>query len=147
MARTRRQRGQIEKQPVVADKEPSPTGEGDDNVSEPCSAVNETACELNTIAESLIQPSSSDETQPKNINQSDIDTLNSWLNVIAGGKVAKEQNPRSLENNINVAIIEEDDIGEELDYWSTALICYVLGANPPFGVMNGFCNRIWGKMA
>ncbi|KAL2904843.1 hypothetical protein RDABS01_003553 [Bienertia sinuspersici] len=41
--------------------------------------------------------------------------------------------------------IDFDDIDEELVYWSSALVVYVLGANPPFSVFNGYCNRIWGK--
>ncbi|KAL2925275.1 hypothetical protein RDABS01_028248 [Bienertia sinuspersici] len=47
---------------------------------------------------------------------------NNWLNVIAG----------SVPN-------------EELVYWSSAMVVYVLGANPPFSVFNGYCHRIWGK--
>ncbi|KAL2938353.1 hypothetical protein RDABS01_021802 [Bienertia sinuspersici] len=41
--------------------------------------------------------------------------------------------------------IDMDDIEDEITYWSSAMICFVLGANPPLPVMSGFCNRIWGK--
>ncbi|KAL2922928.1 2 3-bisphosphoglycerate-independent phosphoglycerate mutase [Bienertia sinuspersici] len=41
--------------------------------------------------------------------------------------------------------IDMGDIEEEITYWSSAMICFVLGANPPLPVMSGFCNRIWGK--
>ncbi|KAL2930965.1 hypothetical protein RDABS01_036375 [Bienertia sinuspersici] len=41
--------------------------------------------------------------------------------------------------------IDLDDIDEELVYWSSAMVVYVLGANPPFSVFNGYCHRIWGK--
>ena len=39
--------------------------------------------------------------------------------------------------------IELDDIQEEIDFWSSSLICYVLGANPPSHVMEGYVRRIW----
>ncbi|KAL2903607.1 Dihydroneopterin aldolase [Bienertia sinuspersici] len=41
--------------------------------------------------------------------------------------------------------IDEDDVINEINYWSFVVVCYVLGANPPFSVMSGLCNRIWGK--
>lgn len=31
--------------------------------------------------------------------------------------------------------IELDDIEEEIDYWNSSIICYVVGANPPAHVM------------
>ncbi|XP_019251274.1 PREDICTED: uncharacterized protein LOC109230204 [Nicotiana attenuata] len=39
-----------------------------------------------------------------------------------------------------------EDIKEEIEYWSNAVICYVLGSNPPPVVMNGYFHRIWGKL-
>ncbi|XP_056688191.1 uncharacterized protein [Spinacia oleracea] len=41
--------------------------------------------------------------------------------------------------------IEIDDIQEELDFWNSSIICYVVGANPPIHVMEGFIRRIWKK--
>lgn len=41
--------------------------------------------------------------------------------------------------------IDVDDVKSEIDYWSSSLVCYALGANPPFAVMNGYLRRIWGK--
>lgn len=34
----------------------------------------------------------------------------------------------------------------EVEYWTNAVICRVLGANPPIQVMEGFIKRVWGKM-
>ncbi|XP_056697466.1 uncharacterized protein [Spinacia oleracea] len=34
---------------------------------------------------------------------------------------------------------------EEVDFWSSSIICYVVGANPPIHVMEGFIRRIWKK--
>lgn len=41
--------------------------------------------------------------------------------------------------------IEFDDIADEISYWESAFICYILGANPPFKVMEGFAFRMWKK--
>ncbi|KAL2933902.1 Rho-related protein racH [Bienertia sinuspersici] len=38
-----------------------------------------------------------------------------------------------------------DDVVDKINYWSSTVVCYVLGANAPFSVMNGYCQRIWGK--
>ncbi|KAL9243988.1 hypothetical protein vseg_017813 [Gypsophila vaccaria] len=38
-----------------------------------------------------------------------------------------------------------DDIEQEVTYWQTAVVCYILGANPPPVVVSGFVNRIWKK--
>ncbi|XP_057250156.1 uncharacterized protein LOC104890269 [Beta vulgaris subsp. vulgaris] len=39
-----------------------------------------------------------------------------------------------------------DDIQEEVDYWNSAIIYHVLGANPPTMVMEGFVRRIWRNL-
>ncbi|XP_048489782.1 uncharacterized protein LOC125491732 [Beta vulgaris subsp. vulgaris] len=39
-----------------------------------------------------------------------------------------------------------EDIQEEVEYWNSAIICYVLGANPPNVVMEGFVRRIWRNL-
>ena len=33
-----------------------------------------------------------------------------------------------------------------MEYWESAVVCYVLGANPPISVMEGYLKRIWGKL-
>ncbi|XP_010679661.1 uncharacterized protein LOC104894967 [Beta vulgaris subsp. vulgaris] len=38
-----------------------------------------------------------------------------------------------------------EDVKDEIEYWENAVVCYVIGANPPFPVMDGFVRRIWGK--
>jgi len=35
-------------------------------------------------------------------------------------------------------------VENEIEYWQNAIICSVLGANPPFEIMQGFISRIWG---
>ncbi|XP_048501638.1 uncharacterized protein LOC125497954 [Beta vulgaris subsp. vulgaris] len=48
-------------------------------------------------------------------------------------------------NNANADMIkiELEDIQSEIDYWNSALYCYVVGANPPDYVMEGYIRRIW----
>ncbi|KAF3681641.1 hypothetical protein FXO37_02819 [Capsicum annuum] len=41
--------------------------------------------------------------------------------------------------------IEVEDINTEIEFWKHAIVCYVLGAHPPFSVMNGYIQRQWGK--
>ncbi|KAM3377385.1 hypothetical protein P3S68_009798 [Capsicum galapagoense] len=42
--------------------------------------------------------------------------------------------------------IDLEDIESEIQYWkTTVIVCYVLGAHPPFAVINDFIQRIWGK--
>lgn len=36
-----------------------------------------------------------------------------------------------------------EDIQDEGDSWSSSLICYVVGANPPIQVMEGYLRRVW----
>ena len=34
-------------------------------------------------------------------------------------------------------------MAEELDFWVTSVVCYVLGANPLLNVIEGFVKCIW----
>lgn len=45
-------------------------------------------------------------------------------------------------NELEPVHIEIEDIQEELDYWSSSIICYVVEANPPVQVIEGFLRRI-----
>ena len=36
---------------------------------------------------------------------------------------------------------------DEIAYWQNAVLCTVMGANPPFEIMKGFLNRIWANFA
>lgn len=42
-----------------------------------------------------------------------------------------------------ISRITKDLIHPEVEYWSTAVYCSLLGANPPFAIMNGYFRRIW----
>ncbi|XP_062114202.1 uncharacterized protein LOC133825252 [Humulus lupulus] len=45
-----------------------------------------------------------------------------------------------------VAKLDVDEIEVEASFWKSALICVVIGANPPLAVFEGFIKRIWGKL-
>ncbi|XP_060177930.1 uncharacterized protein LOC132607872 [Lycium barbarum] len=42
--------------------------------------------------------------------------------------------------------IEEEYTSTEIEYWKNVVVCYVLGAHPPFSVLNGYIQRQWGKL-
>ena len=46
-------------------------------------------------------------------------------------------------NGVVCAKLEAEDIEGEISYWQNAVLCCVLGANPPYGVIEGFIRRIW----
>ncbi|XP_074278112.1 uncharacterized protein LOC141601713 [Silene latifolia] len=35
------------------------------------------------------------------------------------------------------------DVEEEVNFWSSAVFCYILGAKPPASVISGFVKRVW----
>lgn len=39
--------------------------------------------------------------------------------------------------------IDYEDIADDLVFWESAVGCYVIGANPPLHVIDGFVWRIW----
>ncbi|XP_062085752.1 uncharacterized protein LOC133791859 [Humulus lupulus] len=44
-----------------------------------------------------------------------------------------------------IAQVDLEEIQVEISFWNSAVVCHVLGANPPFAVFEGFIKRIWGK--
>ncbi|KAK9668763.1 hypothetical protein RND81_13G084800 [Saponaria officinalis] len=38
-----------------------------------------------------------------------------------------------------------DEVKEELNFWKHVVYCFILGANPPWDVIEGFVYRIWAK--
>ncbi|XP_021861971.2 uncharacterized protein [Spinacia oleracea] len=50
------------------------------------------------------------------------------------------------EDTIAPVQIELDDIQSEIDFWNSTVVCYIVGANPPINVMEGFVRRIWGSL-
>ncbi|KAJ8420158.1 hypothetical protein Cgig2_021593 [Carnegiea gigantea] len=46
-------------------------------------------------------------------------------------------------NGVKCAKIKSKDVQPEIEYWKSAVLCSVLGANPPLEVIEGFIKRIW----
>ncbi|XP_062114375.1 uncharacterized protein LOC133825453 [Humulus lupulus] len=45
-----------------------------------------------------------------------------------------------------IAQVDKEEIEVEASFWQSAMVCVVLGANPPLSVFEGFINRMWGKL-
>ncbi|VFQ92993.1 unnamed protein product, partial [Cuscuta campestris] len=46
-------------------------------------------------------------------------------------------------NGKRIARFTDEDVIEEKGLWDNAVICYILGANPPLEIVKGFIARIW----
>ncbi|XP_019236840.1 PREDICTED: uncharacterized protein LOC109217066 [Nicotiana attenuata] len=68
-----------------------------------------------------------------------------WSNIM--GTIPMEEGldliSEVTEQNVKITMA---DIKDEVDYWTTAVVCYVLGSNPPQVVIDGYFRRIWGAM-
>ncbi|VFQ86685.1 unnamed protein product [Cuscuta campestris] len=51
--------------------------------------------------------------------------------------------PTEVIDGKSIARLTHDDVIEPGNYWDSALICCILGANPPLEIVKGFLNRIW----
>ncbi|XP_062074986.1 uncharacterized protein LOC133778993 [Humulus lupulus] len=45
-----------------------------------------------------------------------------------------------------VAQLYMEEVETEASFWKNAIVCIVLGANPPFRAFEGFVKRIWGNL-
>ncbi|XP_062099846.1 uncharacterized protein LOC133805699 [Humulus lupulus] len=62
-----------------------------------------------------------------------------------GGAKLRFEEPIVQEGQ-RIAQVDLDEVQIESLFWSSAVVCQVLGANPPFAVFEGFIKRIWGKL-
>ncbi|KAL2900249.1 hypothetical protein RDABS01_025331 [Bienertia sinuspersici] len=62
-----------------------------------------------------------------------------------GGKESGKQQHDQIEDTQDCVKIGLHDIQPELDYWASSVYCYIIGANPPVAVMDGFIKRVWKK--
>ncbi|XP_074304945.1 uncharacterized protein LOC141639797 [Silene latifolia] len=46
-------------------------------------------------------------------------------------------------SSLPVLRLQKEDVAGEISFWSTAVFCYILGANPPSKVISGFVKRVW----
>ncbi|XP_074305749.1 uncharacterized protein LOC141640971 [Silene latifolia] len=101
-------------------------------------------------------PSETDEVRSKSLHEingipglsfEDEDSIaenSKW--ITKRGKKAKqlveEEEEVCLDNLIQFS---SDDTKDEISYLNNAVVCFVLGANPPWDVLHGYIHRIWGK--
>ncbi|XP_074278172.1 uncharacterized protein LOC141601769 [Silene latifolia] len=64
-----------------------------------------------------------------------------WTTV--GKSRSSSPSPKSPEKQL--LQLTHEDVEPEINYWSTAVVCYVLGGNPPWELLSEFVNRLWGK--
>ncbi|KAJ8426355.1 hypothetical protein Cgig2_021475 [Carnegiea gigantea] len=50
-------------------------------------------------------------------------------------------------NGVKCAKIKPQDVQYEIEYWNSAVLCSVLGENPPLEVIEGLIRRIWQAFA
>ncbi|KAJ8435084.1 hypothetical protein Cgig2_033624 [Carnegiea gigantea] len=48
-------------------------------------------------------------------------------------------------NGVACTDLESEDVKDEIAYWSSSVLCSVLGANPPFVIIQAFIKRIWAQ--
>ncbi|XP_062080548.1 uncharacterized protein LOC133785316 [Humulus lupulus] len=51
-----------------------------------------------------------------------------------------------VQDGHRIAQVDLEEIAVETSIWNSAVVCTVLGANPPFTVFEGFIKRMWGKL-
>ncbi|XP_074305021.1 uncharacterized protein LOC141639953, partial [Silene latifolia] len=82
----------------------------------------------------------------------DVTGTSGWTEVVStrknkdvNGKLAtisEEETTESLEKGKPLKLTVED-VQAEIDYWNLAVYGYVMGANPPWEVLEGYLRRIW----
>ncbi|XP_074315380.1 uncharacterized protein LOC141651573 [Silene latifolia] len=65
-----------------------------------------------------------------------------WTEV-RGKKNKTPPNSPITSGSTNLLQLTMEDIEPELQFWDTAVVCYVLGGNPPWELMEGFVRKLW----
>ncbi|XP_062103623.1 uncharacterized protein LOC133814711 [Humulus lupulus] len=65
----------------------------------------------------------------------------------AGLKWSEQDDDEPLvQDGHRIAQVDLEEIVVEASIWNSAVVCVVLGANPPFAVFEGFIKRMWGNL-
>ena len=88
-------------------------------------------------------PVEQEQVQSQSPNPAPKPTFASLLDTDAGTQLryipAKEINGKRCPQ------IEPENVASEVTYWKNAVLCAVMGANPPLEVISGFIKRIWAS--
>ncbi|XP_074315351.1 uncharacterized protein LOC141651545 [Silene latifolia] len=69
----------------------------------------------------------------------------SWTKVLSR-KIKKTIQKTTEAANPKVLLqLSEEDVASEITYWKSSVFCFILGANPPWNVVEGFIKRVWSK--
>ena len=79
--------------------------------------------------------------------------LSEWLSVLKSKEVGCSAQHRasasvegkSVQSNVSVLQLSEDDVEDELNYWWMSVVVYVMGLNPYISTFEGYCKRICGE--
>ncbi|XP_062080614.1 uncharacterized protein LOC133785384 [Humulus lupulus] len=67
-----------------------------------------------------------------------------YTNIITSGGTEKVIAGKVIDQKTTSGVkIDVEDIAEEVNFWQSSLVCYVLGANPPIRILEGFVRRLW----
>lgn len=58
----------------------------------------------------------------------------------------RTEDDNGIVNRTNVVHIEMEDIDDEINFWSSSVICYIVGANPSIQVMEGHLCKVWKQL-
>ena len=80
----------------------------------------------------------------------DMDDVNGDIGVNTGARIVNNNvSAIEIQSKLNETVNREEieisfeDIEEEVNFWNSSLICYVVGSNPLIQVMEGFFRRVW----
>lgn len=71
--------------------------------------------------------------------ENDIDHIGSKLN--ADNRI--DEIGTFVDNDVKIDL---EDMQEGIDFWNSAIVCYLVGANPSVHVMEGLVHRIWKNL-
>ncbi|XP_074288077.1 uncharacterized protein LOC141613236 [Silene latifolia] len=67
-----------------------------------------------------------------------------WTQVKGKRSLSPNRPSSPIVSDKGLLQLTAEDVAPELQYWDTAVVCYVLGANPPWELLSGFVKKLWG---
>ncbi|XP_074305233.1 uncharacterized protein LOC141640282 [Silene latifolia] len=96
---------------------------------------------LDTVVEddvdSIVEENPGEETETE---ENPIPDEAGWTRV-----TGKKRSQSPVSSSQEILQITAEEVQPEIEYWSTAVVCYVLGGNPPWARLSGFITNLWGK--
>ncbi|KAK9714868.1 hypothetical protein RND81_06G126400 [Saponaria officinalis] len=67
------------------------------------------------------------------------------MDALVSDAVPTDEVEIMADGTVDLIQFTAEDVKEELAFWKTAVYCFILGANPPWDVVEGFVYRVWAK--